>query len=75
MEIMFYLLLYYIKGTSSDYVGDQIDASSPYNFNSSLNFEAGWFHLFNDQFAKTAVSWATLPSQTTTPGGDTHYFK
>jgi len=56
MEIMFYLLLYYIKGTSGDYVGDQIGASSRYNFNSSLNFEAGWFHLFKGQFAKTAVS-------------------
>jgi hypothetical protein len=59
------------KGTSGDYVGDQIGASSRYNFNSSLNFEAGWFHLFKGQFAKTAVSTATA---TTSPGGDTNYF-
>ena len=59
------------KGTSGDYVGDQIGASSRYNFNSSLNFEAGWFHLFKGQFAKTAVSTATA---TPSPGGDTNYF-
>ena len=61
------------KGTSGDYVGDQIGASSRYNFNSSLNFEAGWFHLFKGQFATTAVSSATT-TQTTTPSGDTNYF-
>ena len=61
------------KGTSGDYVGDQIGASSRYNFNSSLNFEAGWFHLFKGQFATTAVSSATT-TQTTTSGGDTNYF-
>jgi len=59
------------KGTSGSYVGDQLGASSRYNYNSSLNFEAGWFHLFKGQFAKTAVSSAT---GTTTPGGDTNYF-
>ena len=61
------------KGTSGDYVGDQIGASSRYNFNSSLNFEAGWFHLFKGQFANTAVSTART-TQTTTPNGDTNYF-
>ena len=61
------------KGTSGDYVGDQIGASSRYNFNSSLNFEAGWFHLFKGQCATTAVSSATT-TQTTTSGGDTNYF-
>ena len=59
------------KGTSGSYVGNQLGASSRYNFNSSLNFEAGWFHLFKGQFAKTGVSTAT---GTTTPGADTDYF-
>jgi hypothetical protein len=58
-------------GTSGSSVGDQLGISSRYNYNSSLNFEAGWFHLFKGQFAKTAVSTATA---TTTPGGDTNYF-
>lgn len=60
------------KGTSGSYVGNQLGASSRYNYNSSLNFEAGWFHLFKGQFAKTAVSTATATS--TTPGSDTNYF-
>ena len=60
------------KGTSGSYVGDQLGASSRYNYNSSLNFEAGWFHLFKGQFAKTAVSSQALT--TSTPGGDTNYF-
>ena len=59
------------KGASGSYVGDQFGASSRYNFNSSLNFEAGWLHLFKGQFAKTGVSTAT---GVTTPGGDTDYF-
>ena len=59
------------KGTSGSYVGDQLGLSSRYNFNSSLNVEAGWFHLFKGQFAKTGVSTAT---GTTTPSGDTDYF-
>ncbi len=59
------------KGTSGDYIGDQIGASSRYNYNSSLNFEAGWLHLFKGQFAKSAISSTTA---TTTPGGDTNYF-
>jgi hypothetical protein len=59
------------KGTSGSYVGDQLGLSSRYSFNSSLYFEAGWFHLFKGDFAKTGVSTAT---GTTTPGGDTDYF-
>jgi hypothetical protein len=59
------------KGTSGSYVGDQLGASTRYNFNSSLNFEAGWFHLFKGHFAKTGVSTAT---GTTTPGAGTDYF-
>ena len=59
------------KNNSGSYVGDQLGASSRYNVNSSLNFEAGYFHLFKGQFARTAVSSAT---GTTTPGADTNYF-
>ncbi|MCX7098799.1 MAG: alginate export family protein [Methylococcales bacterium] len=59
------------QGTSGSYVGDQLGITSRYNFNSSLNLDAGWFHLFKGEFAKTGVSTAT---GTTTPGGDTDYF-
>jgi hypothetical protein len=60
------------KGTSGSYVGDQLGVSTRYNYNSSLNFDIGWFHLFKGQFAKTAVSSQALT--TTTPGADTNYF-
>jgi hypothetical protein len=59
------------NGTSGNYVGNQLSVTSRYNYNSSLNFDAAWVHLFKGQFAKTAVSTATA---TTTPGGDTDYF-
>lgn len=60
------------KGTSGSYVGNQLGVSSRYNVNSSLNLEAGWFHLFKGQFAKTAVS--TAVTTATTPGADADYF-
>ncbi len=58
-------------GTSGSYVGNQLGVSSRYNYNSSLNFDVGWFHLFKGQFAKSAVSTATSIA---TPGADTNYF-
>ena len=69
-------------GTSGSYVGNQLGASSRYTYNSSLYFEAGWFHLFKGQFATSAVSTASVTNNTpttkkpgdTTPGGDTDYF-
>jgi hypothetical protein len=67
------------KGTSGSYVGDQIGASTRYNYNSSFNIEAGWFHLFKGQFAKTGISTVSSTSNAnapgvSTPGGDTNYF-
>jgi len=67
------------KGTSGSYVGDQLGVSSRYNFNSSFNVEAGWFHLFKGQFAKTGISTVSSTSNAnalgvSTPGGDTNYF-
>ncbi|MGZ4999115.1 MAG: alginate export family protein [Methylomonas sp.] len=60
------------------YVGDQIGVTGRYNFNSSLNFDAGWYHLFKGDFAKSArttKSDGTFLSNTlTTPGADTDYF-
>lgn len=41
-------------GRSGDFVGHQLDLSTRWDFNSSLNFETGWAHLFKGQFAKKA---------------------
>jgi hypothetical protein len=41
-------------GNSGDYVGHQLDLSTRWDVNSSLNLETGWTHLFKGQFAKTA---------------------
>ncbi len=57
---------------SGSFVGDQIGISSRYNFNSSLNFEAGWFRLFKGQFAKQGA--ATVNGANTVPGQNTDYF-
>jgi hypothetical protein len=44
-------------GQTSDYIGQQLELSVRYDFNSSLNFETGWTHLFKGAFAKqTATS-------------------
>lgn len=62
------------------FVGDQIAFRARYNFNSSLNFEAGYYHLFEGDFAKTAKTTnATggtngIASGVAAPGGDTNYF-
>lgn len=57
---------------SGSYVGDQIGLTTRYNFNSSLNFEVGYFHLFKGQFAKEGA--ATVDGKTTVPGADVNYF-
>ncbi len=62
------------NGTSGSYVGDQLGVSSRYNYNSSLNFDVGWFHLFKGQFAKSAIPSVTANGTSTTPGADTNYF-
>ena len=41
-------------GRSGDFVGHQLELTTRWDFNSSLNFETGWTHLFKGQFAKTA---------------------
>lgn len=61
------------KGDGS-YVGDQIGVTGRYNFNSSLNFDAGWYHLIKGDFAKTAKSTVTGANNVSTPGADTDFF-
>lgn len=41
-------------GQSGSFVGHQVELSTRWDFNSSLNFEAGWTHLFKGEFAKKA---------------------
>lgn len=43
-------------GRSGDFVGHQTEFKVRYDFNSSLNFETGWTHLFKGEFAKKAPS-------------------
>lgn len=42
------------SGKTSNYVGQQLELTARYDFNSSLNFETGWTHLFKGDFAKDA---------------------
>ncbi|MGJ0483651.1 MAG: alginate export family protein [Methylomicrobium sp.] len=39
-------------GNTSSFIGQQLELSARYDFNSSLNFETGWAHLFKGAFAK-----------------------
>ena len=64
-------ILYPTK-TSGSYIGDQVGVTGRYDFNSSLNFDAGWFYLFKGQFAKQGAT--TSGGSTTVPGLDTQYF-
>jgi len=41
-------------GKSGSYIGQQLDLSTRWNVNSSLNLEAGWARLFKGSFAKNA---------------------
>lgn len=54
-------------GRSGNFVGHQLEFNVRYDFNSSLNFETGWTHLFKGHFAKNAPS---APNG----GQDTDYF-
>ena len=58
--------------SSGSFVGDQLGITGRYDFNSSLNFDAGWFYLFKGQFAKQGA--ATVNGTTTVQGLDTQYF-
>lgn len=42
------------SGNTSNYIGQQLELTARYDFNSSLNFETGWTHLFKVDFAKYA---------------------
>jgi hypothetical protein len=53
-------------GKTRSFIGQQLELSARYDFNSSLNFEAGWAHLFKGAFAKEATSAPT--------GNDIDYF-
>ncbi len=41
-------------GKTDDYIGHQIELTTRWDVNSSLNFETGWTHLFKGEFAKNA---------------------
>lgn len=43
-------------GSSGNFVGQQLDLSTRWDVNSSLNFETGWTHLFKGQFARSALA-------------------
>ena len=43
-------------GETSSYIGQQLELSVRYDFNSSLNVETGWAHLFKGEFAKETTS-------------------
>jgi hypothetical protein len=43
-------------GNSGSFIGHQLELTARYDFNSSLNFETGWTHLFKGEFAKQAPS-------------------
>ncbi|MBK8815110.1 MAG: alginate export family protein [Methylococcaceae bacterium] len=53
-------------GKTSNYIGQQLELTARYDFNSSLNFETGWTHLFKGDFAKDAPNAPT--------GKDIDYF-
>lgn len=49
-----------VNGRSGDFIGQQLELTARWDFNSSLNFETGWAHLFKGEFAKTAPSAPTV---------------
>jgi hypothetical protein len=49
-----------VSGLTEDFVGQQLELTLRWDFNSSLNFETSWAHLFKGQFAKNAPSAPTL---------------
>ena len=57
--------------SSGSYVGNQFGMSARYDFNSSLNFETGWFRLVKGQFAQQGVS--SSGGATTVPGQDVDF--
>lgn len=43
-------------GNTNSFIGQQLELSARYDFNSSLNFETGWTHLFKGAFAKETAN-------------------
>ncbi|MFA5984607.1 MAG: alginate export family protein [Methylococcaceae bacterium] len=43
-------------GRLGSYLGQQLELNARWDFNSSLNFEAGWAHLFKGRFLRQAAS-------------------
>jgi hypothetical protein len=41
-------------GRSGDFIGQQLEITTRWDVNSSLNLETGWTHLFKGEFAKHA---------------------
>jgi Alginate export len=50
------LILQDKTGRSGNNLGQQLELTTRWDFNSSLNFETGWTHLFKGSFAKDAPS-------------------
>jgi hypothetical protein len=44
------------SGNTNSYVGQQLELTARWDFNTSLNFETGWTHLFKGDFAKLAAN-------------------
>jgi hypothetical protein len=44
------------SGKTDNFIGQQLEMTARWDFNSSLNFETGWAHLFKGTFAKTTAN-------------------
>ncbi len=43
-------------GNTDNFIGQQLELTARWDFNSSLNFETGWAHLFKGAFAKETMN-------------------
>ncbi|MDD1621104.1 MAG: alginate export family protein [Methylococcaceae bacterium] len=44
------------SGRTDNFIGQQLEMTARWDFNSSLNFETGWAHLFKGSFAKDTAN-------------------
>lgn len=44
------------SGRTNNFIGQQLEMTARWDFNSSLNFETGWAHLFKGAFAKQTTN-------------------
>ncbi|QPK64678.1 alginate export family protein [Methylomonas sp. LL1] len=44
------------SGKTDNFIGQQLEMTARWDFNSSLNFETGWAHLFKGTFAKDTAN-------------------